>query len=150
MTSIKQLFPDRWLRPEHLRGKAHQVAVEAVTIEELWNPRSRVKEPKVVLSFHGKPLRLPLNKTQAFTVAAITRTQEIESWVGHQLVLSPGIAPNRSDTIAISALANDRTPVPALNGNGRPPQDPPVAPPPTPDANDPDDKPDDDPDTPNP
>lgn len=149
MTTIKQLFPDRWLRPEHLRNKSHEVAIEAVTVEDLFNPRTRTKEPKIVLAFHAKPLRLPLNKTQAFTLAAITRTQEIEGWVGHQIVLSPGVAPNHSATITLSALAKPETPAPSANGTGNNGQ-PPVAPPPTPDANDPDDKPDDDPDTPNP
>ena len=154
MTTVKQLFPDRWLHPSHLRNQAHQVAIEAVTIEELWNPRSRVKEPKAVLAFHGKPLRLPLNKTQAFTLANITRTPEIEQWVGHEIVLAPGIAPNRSATITLSAPANRQTPAPSANGagnNGQPPKDPPVAPPPAPDAGEPENEPSDKPDdTPNP
>ena len=72
MPSIKDLFPDKWLRPEHLRGRAVTVAVQGAQVEQLFNPRSRRNEPKLVLEFHGKQLRLPLNKTQAHAMAAIT------------------------------------------------------------------------------
>ena len=65
MTSIKDLYPDKWLRPEHFTGKRPRVFIAAATIEHLFNPRTRRNEPKIVVAFHGKTLRLVCNKTQA-------------------------------------------------------------------------------------
>lgn len=104
MPSIKDLFPDKWLRPEHLRGHSVPVAIAGAQVEQLFNPRTRKNGPKLVLEFHGKQLRLPLNKTQANALAAITGTDDYSQWRGHQCVLSPGIAPNQQPTIQISPV----------------------------------------------
>ena len=116
MPSIKDLFPDKWLRPEHLRGRAVTVAVQGAQVEQLFNPRSRRNEPKLVLEFHGKQLRLPLNKTQAHAMAAITKTDDYTQWQGHQCVLSPGIAPNQQPTIQIAPVPEKP---PTVNGKGK-------------------------------
>ena len=116
MPSIKDLFPDKWLRPEHLRGRAVTVAVQGAQVEQLFNPRSRRNEPKLVLEFHGKQLRLPLNKTQAHAMAAITKTDDYTQWKGHQCVLSPGIAPNQQPTIQIAPVPEKP---PTVSGKGK-------------------------------
>jgi hypothetical protein len=40
MPSIKELSPDKWLKPEIIKGHWLQVTIEAVRIEELFNPTS--------------------------------------------------------------------------------------------------------------
>jgi hypothetical protein len=116
MTSIKDLYPDKWLRPEHFTGKRPRVFIAAATIEHLFNPRTRRNEPKIVVAFHGKTLRLVCNKTQAHALAAITGSQEIENWQGHEIVLSIATAPNGSPTILITgAPTNNPTTITTEN-----------------------------------
>ena len=104
MASIRELWPDKWLRAEHLQGKRPTVAIEAVTVEPLYNPRSKKSEPKLVVAFYGKSLRLILNKTQAHNLATVCGTDDYTTWVGHRVVLSTGRATNGSDTILISPV----------------------------------------------
>ena len=103
MPSIKDLWPDKWLRADHLQGKRVVVTIARVDVEELYNPRTRQEQAKIVLTFHGKALRLPINKTQARALAQITQTDDYNAWTGARVVLTPARAPNGSDTIAISA-----------------------------------------------
>ena len=104
MTSIKELFPDKWLRAAHLAGKRPRVIIESATVEQLFNPRTRRPEPKIVIAFYGKSLRLVCNKTQATALAALTGSEEIETWAGHEIVLSTATAPNGSPTIVITGV----------------------------------------------
>jgi hypothetical protein len=104
MPSLKDLWPDKWLRAEHLQGKRPTVAIDAVTVEELYNPRSKKHEAKLIVQFYGKSLRLVLNKTQAHALASICGTDDYSAWVGHRVVLSTGRAPNGADTISISPV----------------------------------------------
>lgn len=112
MPSIKDLWPDKWLSPAHLGNARAAVAIETVTVEELWNPRTKRHEPRLVLAFHAKTLRLPVNKTQALALADITRTDDYTRWVGHRVVLSAGTAPNGAATIVISPTADPTPPPP--------------------------------------
>ena len=104
MPSVKDLYPDKWLRPQHLGNRRPTVTIEAVKVERLYNPRTRQEEPKLVIAFHKKQLRLPLNKTQSFRMAEITHTDDYTAWIGHQVVLSVARAQNGADTIAISPV----------------------------------------------
>lgn len=104
MPSIKELYPDKWLRPEHLQGKRAAVAIEAVTVELLYNPRTSKREPKLIVAFYGKSLRLICNKTQAHALATICRDNDYTAWVGHRVVLSTGRAPNGADTVLVSPV----------------------------------------------
>ncbi len=104
MPSLKDLWPDKWLRAEHLQGKRPTVAIEAATVEELYNPRSKKHEPKLIVRFYGKSLRLICNKTQATSLATICKDDDYIAWVGHRVVLSTGRAPNGADTILLSPV----------------------------------------------
>lgn len=104
MPSIKDIFPDKWLKPEVINGHRPRVAIEAVTVEQLFNPRSKKHEPKLVVRFHKKELRLVCNKTQATALATICKTPDYTLWQGHEVVLSTGKAPNGADTILISPV----------------------------------------------
>lgn len=104
MPSIKDIFPDRWLKPEIIAGHRPRVAIEAATVETLYNPRSKRNEKKITVKFFGKELRLICNKTQAETLATICKTEDYSEWKGYEVVLSVGKAPNGADTIVISPL----------------------------------------------
>ncbi len=104
MPSIKDIFPDKWLRADVINGHRPRVIIEAVTVEQLYNPRSKKHEARLVIKFHKKELRLPLNKTQAQALASICKTDDYTRWHGHEVVLSTGKAPNAADTILISPV----------------------------------------------
>lgn len=112
MASIRDLWPDRWLKAHHLADKRPTVAIESVTVEPLYNPRTKREEPKLIVAFYRKTLRLILNKTQAQTLAQITQTDDYMRWVGQRVVLSAGTAPNGAPTIVISPVP-DPAPAPS-------------------------------------
>ena len=102
MPSIRNLWPDRWLKPAALQNHTPTVAIEACTVEDCYNPRSRRTEPKLIVQFHDKTLRLILNKTQALALAALADSEDYTEWPGHLCQLSAGIAPNGQSTIVIT------------------------------------------------
>lgn len=102
MPSVHDLFTF-YLRPENLQGRTALVAIESCAIEEIFNPRARRNEPKLIIRFHGKRLAFAPNKTQAAQIMEITQTDDYTRWKGHMIALSPATAPNGKPTIAISA-----------------------------------------------
>ena len=70
-----------------------------MTVEEFRRPDG-TKENKIVLAFKGARKRLPLNKTQAKTLAGLLG-DNAEKWAGRTLILAPAVAPNRKATIAV-------------------------------------------------
>jgi len=104
MPSIKDLWPDKWLRAEHLQERRPTVTIQTVTVESLFNPRTKKNEPRLILAFFKKELRLPLNKTQAQALVDITGTDDYTLWHAYQVVLSAGVAPNKAATIVISPV----------------------------------------------
>lgn len=117
---IAKLYPDKYLKAEHLNGKSIRATISKVTIEELRNPRKEEeKTRKAVLHFAKSQKILPLNKTQAYDLASITGSTDTDAWPGFVVVLSPGRARNNMATIVISAPPQEK-----------PPQPEPAAPPP--------------------
>jgi hypothetical protein len=102
MPSIHDLFTF-YLRPENLQGRTAVVTIEDCIVEEIFNPRIRRNEPRLIVRFHGKKLRLCCNKTQAERLMEITKTDNYAHWKGHTVALSPATAPNGKATISISA-----------------------------------------------
>lgn len=100
---VSQLYPDKWLKAEHLQARTRGVTIETSTDEELYNTREKRKEWKIVLGFCGKSLRLVLNKTQSLTMAQITGEDDSAKWIGHQINITPARTSNGQDTIIISA-----------------------------------------------
>lgn len=113
MPSYKDIFPDKFLKPEVINGHRPRVHIEHVTVEQLYNPRSKKHEPKLVVKFHKKDLRLVCNKTQATALATICKTGDYTRWQGHEVVLSTSKAPNGMDTILISPVPDAQPKPPA-------------------------------------
>lgn len=102
MASYKDLFPDKWLKAEHLQGRSVVVSIVGVGLETMFNPTSKRQEKRLVAEFHGKKLRLILNKTNCIALASIANSEDYTAWRGHQITLSPAVAPNGKPTITIS------------------------------------------------
>lgn len=106
MPSIDDIFPDKWLKASHLimidsRRPIIPVTVRGAGVEQLHNPKTNQKEPRLVIEFEGKDKRLILNKTQATAIAEIAHTKDYTRWRGVRLAIQAGIAPNKKDTILI-------------------------------------------------
>lgn len=102
MPSFKDIFPDKWLKAEHLQGRSVVVSIVGVGAESMFNPSSKKNERKLVMEFQNKRLRLILNKSQCMAMLAIAKTEDYTAWAGHQITLTPAVAPNSKQTIAIS------------------------------------------------
>ena len=114
MPSIDDIFPDRWLKASHLittdgRRPIIPVTVRGAGVEQLHNPKTNQKEPRLVIEFEGKDKRLILNKTQATAIAEIAHTKDYTRWRGARLAIQAGIAPNKRDTILILTPASTPT-----------------------------------------
>ena len=57
----------------------------------------------MVLSFENRKKKMPLNKTQAGKLIEILGTDDYSQWVGAEITLTPALASNRKDTIAITS-----------------------------------------------
>lgn len=99
---VKEMFPDRWLKAEHLQGKTHLLTIERVTVEGLFNPETKKYERKFVMRFCKKNLPMVVNKTQALALAQITGEDDTDLWPGHQIALSPATTANGKDTMLVS------------------------------------------------
>jgi hypothetical protein len=97
-----------YLEPSDLRGQSHSLMIETVTIEEVFNPRVKRNEKRLMVSFVGKKKILPLNKTQAGALVEIAGTDDYSKWSGMIVTITPARASNGKDTITI-------TPSPASN-----------------------------------
>lgn len=135
MPSVYDLYTF-YLEADHLRGKSVVVHIERAEVEEVFNPRIKRNEPRIVLRFHGKKLALCCNKTQAASMIDLTGTDDYSKWPGHSVTITPSRIDRERQTITI-------TPAPALNQVPVPDADP--DPDPSPDA-DPDPDPNPDPD----
>ncbi len=69
MISVKQLYPSPWVSPEDVTQPV-TVNIAAVTVETFRRPNG-TDEDKIVLRFERARKRLPLNKTQAKTLAQL-------------------------------------------------------------------------------
>lgn len=114
--NVNDLFPAKWLTPADLKGRSAVVEVERVALEDVFNPRTRQTDKKLAVAFKSAKKRMLLNKTQAFAFAAACASTESAHWVGCKVQLSVGIAPNKAETIVVSAPPAATPPQPVQNG----------------------------------
>ena len=115
MASIRDLFTF-YLKAEHLRGQSVVVHIESCNVEQVYTPRNKRTEPKLLIRFHGKKLALCANKTQAATIEQIAKTDDYEKWIGHAIMLTPTTIERADTTITITAppkLVNSPAPTTA-------------------------------------
>lgn len=114
--TVSDLYPDPWLRPDDLNGRSCILTIQAVTLENLHNPRTKEKERKAVLDF-GRSKRLPLNKTQCLAIAAIAQSEQFADWPDTRITLQSGRAHNGKPTIIITPAPPPETQTSDEEGN---------------------------------
>jgi hypothetical protein len=102
--SIYDLF-DFYIEPADLRGQSHTVTIESAERREIYNPRARRNEPRLVVRFVGRKKAMCLNKTQAQAIMEISGTDKFKDWKGLTIILTPATQSGK-DTIAISTAAS--------------------------------------------
>lgn len=102
---VSDFWPEKWLRPEHLNGKAYTLVISKVEPVEVMDPTAKQKVRKPAVSFAGATRPLILNKTQALAIQDIAGTEDMTRWPGTKVTLAPGIASNKKATIVCSKPA---------------------------------------------
>jgi hypothetical protein len=103
--TVTDLYPERWLKARHLEGRAVVVKIAGVSVEKLRMPDGS-KKIAAILAFERASKRLILNKTMCRALIAITHTERLGEWAGHNITLSAAVAPNGRDTITITEATN--------------------------------------------
>ena len=89
MPTINEMFPSKYLKAEDLRGKdgkgwrEFNVSINSCEVEDMGGEDH---EMKYVLRFAGAEKGLPLNKTNAETIAEVYGTRS-EDWIGKKVIL---------------------------------------------------------------
>jgi hypothetical protein len=89
-----------YLEPDDLKQPV-TVKIETTHAEEIFNPRLKRNEKRLVAKFEKARKVLPLNKTQVASLIEITKTDDFTLWAGHTVILSKARASNGKDTIEI-------------------------------------------------
>jgi len=105
MTTVSQIYPSPWLKPEDLQGRAVAVKIEKATVESIRQFNGQ-KEPRIILDFVGKSKRLILNKTQAFAVATVAGAEDLDQWVEVDLTLKVATLKTGKPTIEVNVEDN--------------------------------------------
>ncbi len=100
---IRQLYPAQWITCEDLGERRFRLAISAVTLETVHDRNTHRKTPKLIVAFEGRKKRLVLNKTQALALSCLCGSYETEQWIGKEVMLRAGLAPNKKPTIVIEA-----------------------------------------------
>lgn len=103
MPSTRDIYPDTYLKPEHLQGKTVTVTISAVTVDQFYKPLKGRYEPALVVRMKGKKLPFILNKTQCFAIEAIAGDDDYFKWPGVSFSMREGIASNGKRTIVVLA-----------------------------------------------
>ena len=98
MAKRDDVFPDKYLKAEHLGGKPFKVTIEAAPLQPLKNPQSGEESMKTVLYFRGSKKVLPLNRTNWDSVANICG-DDSDDWPGKQIELYPDRTPLGGKTV---------------------------------------------------
>ncbi len=97
--TIDDLWPNPWLKCEHLPPQGAVVTIKKTSLEML-RPNGK-PEQKLVVEFEKATRKLVCNKTQGYRLAEITGTKKFGQWVGCRVRLTRGKAHNGKPTIII-------------------------------------------------
>ena len=104
--TFEQLFPKKWLSPEHLQGRTAKAHIARASVEKVWDARANNHTFKNCLWFEGKEKGLLLNQTQTAQLFEVTGAKTVAQSIGHAIVLRPANDRGKS-TIAIDAMPTD-------------------------------------------
>lgn len=102
---VDELMPSKWIKASDLKGRAHEVVISDIKVEEL----GKDKDKKPVMYFIGKQKGMVLNKTKLKVIAGL-HGSETKSWTGKAISIMPGKTMNMSgelvDCINVGASLN--------------------------------------------
>jgi len=84
-TPWKKLFDYRFVSAEELTGDT-PVTIKAIEQDQAFN--GKTEEPVTVLKFEEAKKGMVLNKTNAKTLARITKSPFVEDWIGVKIILT--------------------------------------------------------------
>jgi hypothetical protein len=82
-----QVFPDKYLKCPHLKGKPVDLTITGAPLETLKNSKGE-EQQKIVLHFAGTKKTLPLNMTNFDAVADVC-DEDTDHWPGKKIELYP-------------------------------------------------------------
>lgn len=97
-----------YLKASDLGGKSARLKISSYEIKGFNTDKGEVK--KVVLSFEGKDRQLVVNKTNAITIAQNVGSEDLNDWVGHEIVIGVKKVPyqgNMVDSIRVREEMNE-------------------------------------------
>lgn len=100
---IRQLYPARWITCDDLGERKFKLTISAVGLEEVHDQHTHAEVEKLIVAFKDRKKRLVLNRTRTLALAHLCGSYETEQWIGKEVVLRAGLAPNRKPTIVVEA-----------------------------------------------
>ena len=97
-----------YLKASDLGGKSARLKIKSYEIKEFDSDKGSLK--KVVLSFDGKDKQLVVNKTNAITISQNVGSEDLNDWVGHEIVIGVKKVPyqgNMVDSIRVREEMNE-------------------------------------------
>lgn len=94
-------FYTLWLRAAHLPADGTMATIVNVAVETL-HPTPTEQKKVLVLTFRNASRKLALNQTQANTLVELFG-EDVDSWIGQPVELTPKALNKRITTILISA-----------------------------------------------
>ena len=86
MANINEIYQSEFLRADQLGGQPRRAVIEATTVEVLGQGENA--QQKLVLKFKGAKQRLPLNKTNALSLASAWGPNT-DNWIERKVELRP-------------------------------------------------------------
>jgi hypothetical protein len=91
------IFPDKYLKCAHLKGKSVTLTITAAPLETLKNTQGE-EQHKIVLHFAGTKKMLPLNVTNFDAVADVCG-EDTDDWPGKKVELYPSVTQMGGKTV---------------------------------------------------
>lgn len=107
------IYASPFLKAADLKGPV-KLTIAELEISTFNDEKTQQEQKRVVLSFAGAKKKLILNKTGAGNLAAAFG-DELGSWPGKEVILSPGVANNGAAMVLVQAAPSaeaDNGPIP--------------------------------------
>lgn len=93
-----------YLKPVHLKGRAHTVKIVKIEIEQVFNPKAKRKEPVPVCYFEKAQRGLVLGATKRKALAKLFGDDSTAA-LGQSVTLEPGTNEHGDETILIKGAS---------------------------------------------
>ena len=84
---LNEAFPSQYLAASDLGGKSRRLTIASYSLEEIGQGADKKEKP--ILHFRGAKKGLVLNVTNGNIISEVLGTDELDDWVGQEIVLYP-------------------------------------------------------------